>query len=122
MNNYRKLTEYFRRRSAVESRTQSELDLSFLPTEYNKDIFKSATDFIAEISETLSFYNAISDNLKTTHRQLKKFTSRIEEASRLDEEHLLPIALKVFDSAAFPVRTEYVPQQKNTQTVKVPLR
>ena len=90
MNNYRKLTEYFRRRSAVESRTQSELDLSFLPTEYN--------------------------------RQLKKFTSRIEEASRLDEEHLLPIALKVFDSAAFPVRTEYVPQQKNTQTVKVPLR
>ena len=40
----------------------------------------------------------------------------MDEVSRFDETHLLPIALEVFGSAAFPVRTEYVPQQKNAKS------
>ena len=115
-NSFELLTDYFRRRSAVESRPQNELDLSFLPPEYDNNIFKSATKRIEDISDTLSFYNAISDDLQTAHRQLVEFAGRIEEAARLDEVHLLPVALEVFGSAAFPVRTEYVPQQKNAKS------
>lgn len=110
------LTDYFCRRSAVERRPQNELDFGVLPPEYDNDVFKSATKRIEDISYTLSFYNAVSDDMQTAHRQLVEFAGRIEEANRLDEVHLLPIALEVFGSAAFPVRTEYVPQQKNAKS------
>lgn len=110
------LTDYFRRRSAVERRPQNELDLGALPPEYDNDVFKSATERIEDISDTLSFYNAVSDDMQSAFDKLKAFVSRMDEVSRFDETHLLPIALEVFGSAAFPVRTEYVPQQKNAKS------
>lgn len=39
-----------------------------------------------------------------------------EFVSRVDEAHLLPIAIDVFGSVPFPVKTEYVPQRKNTKS------
>ena len=36
------------------------------------------------------------------------FASRVDEADRFDEEHLLPIALEIFGSVPFPVTTESV--------------
>lgn len=110
------LTDYFRRRSAVESRPQNELDVGVLPPEYDKDIFQSAAERIAEISDTLSFYNAVSDDMQSAFDKLKAFVSRTDEVSRYDEAHLLPIALEIFNAAPFPVRTEYVPQQKNAKS------
>lgn len=110
------LTDYFRRRAAVESQPQNELDIAVLPTEYDEGIFQIATKRIENISDTLSFYNAVSGDMQTAHRQLCRFVSRMEEVSRFDEAHLLPIALEVFGAAPFPVRTEYVPQQKNAKS------
>ncbi len=110
------LTDCFRRRSAVESRPQNELDVGVLPSEYDKGIFQSAAERIAEISDTLSFYNAVSDDMQSAFDKLKAFVSRLDEVSRFDEAHLLPIALEIFNAAPFPVRTEYVPQQKNAKS------
>lgn len=110
------LTDYFRRRSDVERRPQNELDFGVLPPGYDNDVFKSATKRIEDISDTLLFYNAVSDDMQSAFDKLKAFVSHMDEVSRFDETHLLPIALEVFGSAAFPVRTEYVPQQKNAKS------
>lgn len=113
---HRSITGYFRRRAAVERKEQVELDLHLLPQEYDKALFQSAAATIADITDTLAFYNAISDDMHKAHRQLSEFTASIVETARLDEEHLLPVALEIFGSAVFPVRTEYVPQQKNAKS------
>lgn len=48
-----------------------------------------------------------------------KFTSRVDEAIRFDEQPLLPIAIEVFGQAPFPVKTEYVSIRKtrNSKTL-----
>jgi len=40
----------------------------------------------------------------------------LDEADKFDEEHLLPIALETFGSAAFPVQTEYVGIKKSSRS------
>lgn len=115
--NARQISEFFRRRSAVESQKQDELEIDILPPEYNKEIFQSATKLIADISDTLTFYNAVSDDMQKAHTQLIEFVSRVDEAERLDEIHLLPIAMEIFGSTPFPAKTEYVPQRKNAKSV-----
>lgn len=110
------ISEYFHRRSAIGNTKQDELELHVLPPEYDKELFKSATNLITDITDTLTFYNAISDDMQKAHKQLIEFVSRIGEAERLDEAHLLPVAMEVFRSTPFPVKTEYVPQRKNAKS------
>lgn len=54
--------------------------------------------------------------MQKAYKQLTVFASRVDEANRFDEEHLLPIALEVFGSVPFPVTTEYVPTRKNAKS------
>ena len=115
-NNAKQITNFFHRRSAVESKAQMELDLDLLPPEYDKVFFKESNARIAEIMETFAFYNAISTDMQKAYKQLTVFASRVDEANRFDEEHLLPIALEVFGSVPFPVTTEYVPTRKNAKS------
>lgn len=115
-DNFKLIIDYFYRRSAVESHNHDELELDVLPSEYDKEIFKSATNLIKDITDTLTFYNAISDDMQKAHKQLIEFVGRIDEAKRLDEVHLLPIAIEIFGSMPFPVKTEYVPQRKNAKS------
>ncbi len=110
------ITRFFVCRSAVESRDQDELNLGFLPKEYDEAFFREANALIAEIADTLAFYNAISEDMQKAHRQLTVFADRVEEASRFDEEHLLPIALEVFGKTPFVSKTEYIPQRKNAKS------
>lgn len=110
------ITDYFRRRSAIGNTNQDELELDILPSEYEKDFFRNSTKLITNISDALTFYNAVSDDMQRAHRQLIEFVSRVDEAERLDEAHLLPIAIAVFGSVPFPVKTEYVPQRKNAKS------
>ena len=110
------ITDYFHRRAAVGNQNQDELELDILPPEYDKDFFRNATKLITNISDTLAFYNAISDDMQRAHKQLIEFISRVDKAERLDEAHLLPIAIDVFGSVPFPVKTEYVPQRKNAKS------
>ncbi len=116
-DNFNRITDYFRSRSAVGNAVQDELELDILPHEYDKEIFQNATKLITDISDTLAFYNAISDDMQRAHKQLIQFVSRVDEAERLDEAHLLPIAIDVFGSVSFPVKTEYVPQRKNAKSI-----
>lgn len=115
-DNFKFITDYFCRRSAVESHNQDELELDILPSEYDKEIFQNATNLMADVSDILAFYNAVSDDMQKAHKQLIEFVSRVDEAERLDEAHLLPVAMEVFGSTPFPVKTEYVPQRKNAKS------
>lgn len=114
--NAAEISRFFACRCVVESRGQTELDLGFLPSEYDEAFFRKANTLIAEITETLAFYNAISADMQRVHKQLTAFTGRVDEAVRFDEEHLLPIALEVFGSVPLPVTTEYVPIRKLTRS------
>lgn len=116
LDNFNRTTDYFRCRSAVENTNQDELELDILPPEYDKDFFRNATKLITNISDALTFYNAISDDMQGAHKQLIEFVSRVDEAERLDEAHLIPIAIDVFGSVPFQVKTEYVPQRKNAKS------
>lgn len=115
-DNFNHITDYFRSRSAIGTQNQDELELDILPSEYDKEIFQSATNLITDVSNTLAFYNAVSDDMQRVHRQLIEFVSRVDEVERLDEAHLLPIAIEIFGSSSFPVKAEYVPQRKNAKS------
>ena len=53
---------------------------------------------------------------KAAFELLKRFVSRVDEADRFDERHLLPIATEVFGSSLFPLHTEYLalPKRRNS--------
>lgn len=114
--NAKRIIDFFNHRAAVESKEQAELALDLLPPEYDKALFKACNTLISDITNTLAFYNAISDDMQAAHKGLTEFSSRVDEAERLDEEHLLPIALEVFGSVPFPVTTEYVPIKKASRS------
>lgn len=114
--NAKQIIDFFNHRAAVESKEQAELDLDLLPPEYDKALFKACNTLISNITNTLAFYNAISDDMQRAHKELTEFSSRVDEAERFDEEHLLPIALEVFGSVPFPVTTEYVSIKKSSRS------
>ncbi|MFR9050891.1 MAG: hypothetical protein ACLVI7_06725, partial [Hominilimicola sp.] len=115
-NNAKQIADFFHRRSIVESKSQIELDLDLLPPEYDKKFFKDANMLISDISDTLAFYNAVSDDMREAFIKLQNFVTHVDEAARFDEEHLLPIALDVFGAVPFPVTTEYIPIKKNAKS------
>lgn len=78
-NNAKQIADFFHRRSIVESRSQIELDLDLLPPEYDKKFFKEANILIADISDTLAFYNAVSDDMREAFIKLQNFVTRVDE-------------------------------------------
>ena len=114
--NGNKIVEYFQRRSKVMSMDLGQTMFNILPKEFDEDFFKEAAALLSEVKKTLAFYDGLRDDLMKAFEQLKTFASRVDEADRFDEEHLLPIALEIFGSVPFPVTTEYVPILKSTRS------
>ena len=114
--NGNKIVEYFQRRSKVMAMDVGQAMYNILPKEFDEDFFKEAAALLNDVKKTLAFYDGLRDDLMKTFKQLKTFASRVDEADRFDEEHLLPIALEIFGSVPFPVTTEYVPILKSTRS------
>ena len=110
------IVEYFQRRSKVMTMDVGRAMYNILPKEFDEDFFKEAANLLKEVKKTLAFYDGLRDDLMKAFKQLKTFASRVDEADRFDEEHLLPIALEIFGSVPFPVTTEYVPILKSTRS------
>ena len=110
------LASYFRRRAAVGTMDEGQIILGNLPPAYNKSFFHSAQKLLDEVLDTLRFYETIGDNIQKAFHQLKKFVARADEAERLDEAHLLPIAMDIFGQSPLPVTTEYIPYKKNRRS------
>lgn len=114
--NAEKLASYFHRRATVGNMDEGQVLLGILPPAYSKDFFGAAEKLLAEVMDTLRFYDTIGDNVHKAFHQLKKFAAKADEAERLDEAHLLPIALEIFGDLSLPVTTEYVPYKKNAKS------
>ena len=114
--NGNKIVEYFHRRSKVMAMDLGQTMYNILPKEYDEEFFKEVAALLKEVKRTLAFYDGLRNDLMKSFEQLKTFASRVDEADRFDEEHLLPIALEVFGSVPFPITTEYVPIRKSTRS------
>ena len=115
------ISEYFSRRAKIGEMDSTQAMFHHLPKEYDKDFFDGAERLIAEVNSTLKFYDTLSDDIRNAFQKLRTFTTRVDDADRLDEEHLLPIALEVFGSVPFPVTTEYVPIKKTSKSTTATL-
>ena len=110
------INEYFCRRAKIGEMDSTQAMFHHLPKEYDKGFFDGAEHLIAEVNSTLKFYDTLSDDIRNAFHNLRSFTTCVDDADRLDEEHLLPIALEVFGSVPFPVTTEYVPIKKTSKS------
>ena len=90
--------------------------LNLLPLELDKTFFEQAEELLAEVHRTLQFYDRIGADIRKAFTQLVRFAQCADEAERLDEAHLLPIAMDIFGELLLPVTTEYVPYKKNAKS------
>lgn len=114
--NHKKITEYWRRKAEVYNMTDEQAWLDRVPKSYDKEFMTEARDLLGEVFFTLDFYNELKEDMQKAFYALREFISHIDEADKFDEEHLLPIALETFGSAAFPVQTEYVGIKKSSRS------
>ena len=110
------LVSYFRRRAAVGTMDEGQVLMYLLPPEYDKAFFEQAESVITEVRRTLQFYDRIGADIRKAFTQLVRFVDCADEAERLDEAHLLPIAIDIFGELPLPVTTEYVPYKKNAKS------
>lgn len=111
-DNAERIADYLRRRARVADIDIGSIALGAVPKEYDKGLFAVAEVLLSDINKTLSFYDTVSEDMRKAFEQLLEFVSRIDEAIRFDEAHLLPIAMEVFGQAPFPVKTKYVSIRK----------
>ncbi len=92
--NGQKICGYFADKAKLGLLSQNEIAAG------TADRMQTATDFsviennIAEIKSILLFFDSLADDLILAHGNLLNFCNRIDEAERLDEAHLLPLALE----------------------------
>ena len=111
------ILDYLCSRVAVAKMDEGSVGLGVFPPEYDKALFKNGETMCATVLSTLRFYDTIPEDMRKAFEQLKKFVSRVDEADRFDERHLLPIATEIFGSNPFPLHTEYIalPKRRNSQ-------
>ena len=113
------ITDYLHRRGLVSQIDEGAAALGVLPPAYDRELFKSCESMCAAVLHTLRFYDTIPEDMRKAFEQLKKFVSRVDEAERFDERHLLPIATGIFGTNPFPLNTEYIalPKRRNSHAV-----
>ena len=111
------ILDYLRRRAAVAKTDEGSIALNVFPPEYDKVLFKNGKTMCATVLSTLRFYDAIPEDMRKAFELLKRFVSRVDEADRFDERHLLPIATEIFGTNSFPLHTEYIalPKRRNSR-------
>lgn len=113
----RKICEYFSKKAKLSLLPQDETAAG------TADRMKNATDFsviesnITEIKLILLFLDSLAEDLILAHGSLLKFCNRIDEVERLDEAHLLPLALEIFGDHHFMQSGRYISVKKNAKSV-----
>lgn len=110
------IIDFFSVRAAIAQRDEGQVALNIFPSDYESKKYKIISTTISEVQSTLSFYNRISTDMQKTFAELTAFVSRADETSRLDEAHLLPIALEIFGETPSPLNVQYVPYKKNAKS------
>ena len=111
--NGKKICDYFRMKSSVSSLDQNEVASGTVKVYYDEELSAVGERLVSDTTKILSFFNDLGDDMIKAHKNLCNFVSRIPEAERYDEKHLLPLALDIFGSVPFPVTSEYISILKN---------
>lgn len=117
--NAEQLCDYFRRRAKVGLIDEGAAALDVLPLEYDKVIFEQSEKLLGDVKSALRFYSSLGEDIQRAFEYLTKFVSRIDEAERFDEAHLLLMATEIFGSSTFSIQNQYVaiPKSKNSKTM-----
>ena len=113
----KKICGYFADKAKLSLLTQDEIAAG------TADRMKNVTDFsviesnITEIKSILLFFDSLADDLILAHGNVLNFCNRIDEAERLDETHLLPLALEIFVDHHFTQSGRYISVKKNAKSV-----
>lgn len=110
------ISEHFSVQAEITERDEGQVLFDTFPAAYDKEKYKIISTTISEVQSTLSFYNCVSTDMQKAFAELTVFVSRTDEASRLDESHLLPIALEIFGETPSPLNVQYVPYKKNAKS------
>ena len=111
--NGERICAFFRSRAAVGTLDQDEIVMGTPDRLLDKSKTDETEALISEVKAVLRFFDAVADDMIRAQAQFKTFVSRLDEAARFDEKHLLPIALKVFGAASLPLSMEYTGLKKN---------
>lgn len=112
-----KICKYFADKAKLSMLSQYEIAAG------TADSMKTATDLtliekdIAGIKSILLFFDTLADDLILAHGNLLKFCNCIDDAERLDEAHLLPLALSIFGEHHFTQSGRYISVNKNAKSV-----
>ena len=110
------ITEYWHRKSVVHNMDLGQKMFDIMPKVYDKKSFEHTSEMLDEIIETMNFYNQLGDHVYNAFTQLEEFVRSIDTVEKLDEGHLLPYALEIFDTKPLPLKTEYVGIKKNARS------
>lgn len=113
------IIDFFSVRAEITERDEGKVLFDTFPAAYDKEKYKIISTTISRVQSTLSFFNRISEDMQKAFAELIEFVNRVDEASRLDEAHLLPIALEIFSKVPSPMNTQYVPYKKNAKSQSV---
>ena len=111
-----KICEYFADKAKLSLLPQNEIAAG------TADKMKTAIDFsvierdITDVISILRFFDILADDLILAHGNLLKFCNRIDEVERLDEAHLLPLALEIFGEHHFAQGGKYIVVKKNVKS------
>ena len=111
--NGERICAYFRNRAEIGVMGQDEIAIGTQDQKIDKANVSEMEALISEVQAALRFFDALADDLIRAQAQFKAFVSRLDEAARFDEKHLLPIALEVFGAAPLPLTVEYTGLKKN---------
>ena len=114
--NRQQIMHFLRSRASISMQDDNVLALDLPVRMYDKELFEQTSAMIADVTSAISFYTNISNGMQKAFEQLQTFSAHADECERLDEAHLLPLALEVFGTSTFSVDTEYVSQRKNAQS------
>ena len=115
------ICEYFAAKAKLSLLPQDEIAVGTAERIRRTADFSATEEKITEIQSILRFFDMLSEDLINAHGKLIKFCEHIDEAERLDESHLLPLALKVFGEHHLTQSGKYIAVKKNTKSVNAAL-
>lgn len=115
------ICEYFAAKAKLSLLPQDEIAAGTAERIKRMADFSATEEKITEIQSILRFFDTLSEDLIDAHGKLIKFCERIDEVERLDEAHLLPLALKVFGEHHFTQSGKYIAVKKNAKSVNAAL-
>ena len=118
------ICDYLRYRGEIASLDQNTIYAGSMNRAIDRDYMSHMEELIRHVSAILRFFDRLADDLLELHQCLSNFVSRLNEVERLDEAHLLPLALEIFGTPELPYRARYIatPKTRRSKTAVVSRR